>query len=201
MYRRVEDNSLFYPPYQVVNAINEALRTLNLFTGYYQATATVGVSVAGRFFYYNPVSIIFALEVYIDRRMLYRSPLSSTARARTDFLRADTLQDGDPLFWIPLGTSKFIVTPADTLGGRALEVVGVSEPPLLISGTDISVLADDWLELVENYAFYTLTFTEGGKIFADASKLFQHFQRRMKDLQIWTTMTNPRYFVEQESPR
>lgn len=201
VYRRVEDNSLFYPEYQVTNAINEALQVLNLFTGYYQTTLQIGLSVANRFFYNIPNNMIFPMQVYIDQRMIYKSPLSDTCRMVTNFLRNDQLQDGSPLYWVPIGIRLFVLTPADTTGGRQLEVVGVVEPPVLAASTDVAQLSDSWMELIEDYAFYTLVLTEGGKIFADASKLFQKFQKRMGELQMWQLQINPRYFVEVENQK
>lgn len=199
VYRRIEENFLFYPKYQVDNAINEALQVLNLFTGYYQSTLTIGVTVATRFWYDVPNTMIFPMQVYVDRRMIFKASLSSTCTSIRDFLSANNLNDGGPLYWIPIGIRAFIVTPADTTGGRSLEIVGVVEPPVLTSSADVAKLSDSWLELVEDYAFYTLVLVEGGKIFADASKLFQKFQKQMRELQMWQTQINERYFVETES--
>jgi len=196
VYHRVEENRVFYAVEQVDEAINEALRVLNLFTGYNQDTVTLAPSVAGRVFYDIPASVIVPFQVIFERKSLEKTSISGLVRLVPDAFSQSSLAFGRPFYWAPIGIRKFALVPQDRRGGGELEVVGVMEPTPLVAPADSAQLADEFSELVEDYAFYTLTLAEGGAIFADASRLYQKFLGRMKELNMYQTMKNPQYFID-----
>jgi hypothetical protein len=62
-------------------------------------------------------------------------------------------------------------------------------------------IPEEFIEGLVEMAAHTLQLKEGGKIFADASELYQKFLQKSKEWQRWKTLKHPRYWVERESPK
>jgi len=101
--------------------------------------------------------------------------------------------------WWPIGTQKFGIHPADVIGGLPLAIVGVVEPTLLVNPTDVIDLPDEYTQIIDDYAAHVLQLKEGGKIFADASLLYQKFLSVMKDYGRWRYLVQPRYWIEAQA--
>ena len=197
---RVEGNSGFYQQQQRYDAINEAIRYTNLWTGFLQQRVTVGTTVPGRFVYDVPPQVLIPMSVWFDGKELRKPPLSEMATARRDFLVRTSSVDGMTRSWCCIGLRKVVIIPADMRGGHVLEVGGIIEPTPLVNPGDFISIPDQYSELVEEYAWFTLVLTEGGKVFADAKIAWDKFNRLMHELGIWTMEKNPR-FMEQAGNR
>jgi hypothetical protein len=190
---RLENNQLFYPKVSVDRAINEALKITNLFAGWSQGSVDAGVTVAGRVIYRTPPGILFPMKVYVDQKEIIKDSIDSLSNTVPKWIRGYGVK---AKYWAPIGLNLFCVFPSDKLGGRDLSVWGVTEPPDLVSPTDVATLADEFVGLVVDYAFMVLVLREGGKIFTDAARGYKPWLQRMSELQRWENEINPAFRVE-----
>ena len=197
---RIEENSLFYSQSERYNAINENLRILQCYTGWYQQTVPMPtLSIAGRTIYDIPASIIVPLNVRFDLRSLEKSSLDSSAYSSRDVL---TKANSAPRYWIPMGLRKFIMSPGDSIGGRFMEVTGIAEVPQLVNSTDAFTLSDEFADLVEDGSYLSLVLKEGGKVLADAMRdVLPGWKSKLRELSRWETMKNPNLVKEMVSTR
>lgn len=197
---RLEGNSLFYVQTERTNAINEGLRVLNMYTGFTQGVVSVpGGTQAGRYIYDQPAGLLFPMAVAFNNRQLRRTTFRALAQRYRLWSQDTTTSFGPVAEWWPIGVQKFGIHPADVISGLPLAIVGVIEPTLLVNPTDVINLPDEFTETVVELAAHVLQLKEGGKIFADASALYQKFLSEMKDYGRWRWMIQPRYFVEVEA--
>jgi hypothetical protein len=190
VYNRLENNTLLYSLAEVTNAINENVRILNAFTGFYQPTVPLStLTIPGRSIYEIPSNIIVPLTVRFERRDLSKSSLDSSAWSSRDVL---IKKGGAPRSWIPIGLRRFILSPVDSVGGRYLECVGIAETPLLVNPTDSFSLSDEYTEAIEDGSFLTLVLKEGGKILADAVRsVLPRWKSKMQELSRWEALQDP----------
>lgn len=197
---RLDNNSIFYPTSERYSAINEAIKVLNIYTGFLQTTVSIsGGTQSGKLFYNVPSSVLFAEAVIFNNRPLRRSSIGSLGRRYRDWTSHTTVNFGAVADWAPVGLRKIAIHPADNTGGVSLQISGVQEPVKLALVGDSVQIPDEFIEIMEEYASFTLQLKEGGKIFSDASLLYQRFLHRMKELGRWTGLRQPRYFVETTS--
>lgn len=195
-YGRVDNNTALYGQAEVDAVINEAIRTLNLFTGFYQGSAQVpGFSVPGQRVYNTPSPILFPVRVQFEKVTLAPTSLHVLAKNHRDWAYHTTANYGPVQDWARVGISQFVIHPADAAGGQAMLVTGVQETPLLVQPGDTMVLDDEFVEIIEEYCAHRLPLKVGGKIFTDASLLYQSFLRKMKERRMVQGVKMPRYFV------
>jgi hypothetical protein len=199
---RLEGNSVFYVQSERYNALNEALRALNLFVGFTQATVNVpGGTQIGRHIYDQPAGIIFPLAVAFNNRPLIKSTLPNLVTRSRLWVNNLSSTTGPVKTWVALGTQKFIIDPADAVGGGTLAVTGVVEPTTLVNPTDIVQCPDHFTDTLVDYAAHVMQLKEGGKIFADSAALYHDFQSQMKEFGRWRNMQQPRYWIEVSDPK
>lgn len=191
---RVEGNALFYDRDDRVTAINEALQFINNFVGFSQGRAEAGVTYPGRTLYQVPQGILFASDVYLDSVQLFKSTAQSASNQDRSWISGG--EDQSPVYWVPIGLTKFAIVSADPTGGKLIEVEGVTVPAELVSDTDVCGLQDEWVDVVIDYAYMTLVLDEGGKIFADASKLYSYIQTKMRALSGTQLIKWPRFWPD-----
>lgn len=197
VYARLDGNTQLYSLTSVNSRINEGARCLNLFTGFSQATVLAGLTIANWQWYRVPAPIVFPMKVYCENRELNKSSVSSTSDVSPRWLRGSTNQQIRS--WIPVGTTMFAIVDVDPTGGKALSVMGVTTPALLVNETDTLNLDDEYADLIVDYAFVNLVLKEGGKPFADASSNYKGWLKRVRALQRWEKKINPSWMVEIES--
>lgn len=194
---RLEGNSLFYVQTERTNAINEALRVLNVFTGFNQATVSVpGGTQIGRYLYDQPSGTLFPMAIAFNGRQLRRTTFRALTRDYRLWSLQNTVNYGPVAHWWPIGIQKFGIHPADMMGSLTLAITAVVEPPLLVNQTDQTIVPDEFTESLIELAAHVLQLKEGGKIFADASVLYQKFLSEMKDYGRWRYLVQPRYWIE-----
>lgn len=197
---RLEGNSLFYVQTERTNAINEALRVLNVFTGFNQGTVNVpGGTQIGRYIYDQPFGTLFPMAIAFNGRQLRRSTFRALTRDHRLWTQQNTINYGPVAEWWPIGIQKFGIHPADMMGTLTLAITAVIEPPLLVNQTDQTIVPDEFTEALIELAAHVLQLKEGGKIFADASVLYQKFLSEMKDYGRWRYMAQPRFWVESQA--
>jgi hypothetical protein len=193
---RLEENSQLYPLPDLTIAINEAYRQINLMAWLNQATVSVpGFSVAGQLVYQTPTPILIPLVAYFEGKQLGKSSLGSMARTHLSWATDTSIKNGIPREWVPIGINQFVIRPADSIGGRDIEISGVVEPVLLVNPGDVISVNDDFETMIVNLAAHRIQLREGGKVFASSSLLLQSFYHEMKQLCKLQQMRYPRYFV------
>lgn len=194
VWGRLDNNQLLYPQTQVDGFINEGARILNLFTGYNQGTIFLGLSIKNWMWYQFPFSVVIPMKLYLDGKELNKESITGAGRMFPKWMRGITNRVTG--MWIPVGCRMFALVPPDAVGGKQIEIWGVLTPPLLVDPTDALTLDDEFANLIEEYALINLVLKEGGKPFADASREYNAWIKRMKDLQMYETKINPKYWVE-----
>lgn len=195
VYAALDNNTGFYPAAEVTRALNEQIRVGNLFTGFIQGSAALTTD-AGRYVYATPEPILVPLAVALDGRPLKRTSLAVLAARRRHWARETTANLGAVASWGPLGIRRFIIHPADALGGRTITVDGIIEPTALVNDTDVVQADDEILDGIQDMTAHILQLKEGGKIFADSTSGYQAFLREMKLKERWQDLRHPRFFLE-----
>jgi hypothetical protein len=77
-------------------------------------------------------------------------------------------------------------------------VVGVLEPTLLDSDSDVIDIPDEMVDAVEALAVLALQLKEGGSVFYQASSKYVDFQAQVAIWTRWQDVKMPRYKVEAE---
>ncbi len=199
---RLEGNSVFYVQSERYNALNEALRALNLFVGFTQATINVpGGSQIGRHIYDQPAGILFPLAIAFNSRPLRKSTLPNLTTSHRLWASALSSGAGPVQSWVALGIQKFLLFPADAVGGGTLAVTGVVEPTTMVNSTDIVQCPDHFTDTLVDYAAHILQLKEGGNIFAESVAFFHDFQSQVKEFGRWRMMQQPRFWLEVADPK
>jgi hypothetical protein len=176
----LDNNTAEYPLAEVDYVINEAIRLVALFTGFYKATVQIpGYSVANRLVYNTPPGILAANVISFEGRQLQKVSLRKLARQRRNWATDTTAAYGRVEYWAPVGASKFVISPIDSQGGRDISVTGMAEPPLLVNPDDVMTLENEYVEIIPAYAKHRLPLKEGGKTFADGSLALNDFYATM----------------------
>lgn len=199
IYSQLDDNSLFYTQAEVDRAINEAIRVLNLYTGYLQDSVSGGTTTINRVFYDVPSDILWPTAVYYGGRVLKKATLSAVGGMNKRWLLDTGSNYGPVAEWIPIGTRKYALHPACSRGGVALTVEGVAEPTAMASATDLTEFPDEYLDTLTDLAVHILPLKEGGKVFADAATSYQEFLNGAKGISMWQRLKQPRFRVDVEA--
>lgn len=199
VYAQLENNQVFFRAAEVTAVINECIKIINLFTGFYQGAVEV-TSVAGQLIYEVPSTIVYPLRAQFNSVALDPIAIGQIGKDYRDWATSTTDKDGPVARWIPIGTNYFCLNPIDSEGGQTIYVTGVLEPPVLVDDADEVVLDDEYTTMIGDYGAHRLPLKEGGAPFAQASILYQNFQRTMKNLTALRKVTMPRYFVLQGAP-
>ena len=197
VYSRLDNNSLLYATAEVVDSINEALRVVNLSTGFIQGTYQITEwSQTNRIWYDVPAPILIPLKVSFEGTTLRRSTLWQIGSTFPTWTADTTANVRMPVsYWIPCGLTKFAIYPADSLGGCDIRVTGVLEPIPLLFDTDVVNLPNEYASAVDLLAAHILPLKESSAIFAQTSKDYQKYLSVNRSMTIWKGLTQPRYFV------
>ncbi len=197
-WSRFENNTLFYPSGEVLEAVNEVVDISNLFAGHYQGEVQIpGYSIANQFIYELPDNVLFPLAVWFEGVELEKTTIRGLAGRSRRWLSETTASTGMPVnAWAPLGLRKIVIYPADAIGGNDIRVFGVLEPPELVNDGDPVRLPTGFEDIALEYAAHLLPFKEGGKPFADSTKVLPQFQRKLKEQMRWTRFSFPRFWIE-----
>lgn len=202
VYDMVDDNSLLYPQSEVLTYVNEALRVLNLFTGFLQTTVNItGNSVINRVWYDTPDPIVIPLRVQFEGTYLYKNSLTKLGQVYGQWTAETTATTGIPVaHWTPVGLTKFGIHPADAIGNGVIGVTGIRNPAILTIN-DTLPIPNEYTEPLEELTAFSLQLKEGFPLFQKSALLYTKFLSRMKDQARWRKVTMPSYYVEQKEPK
>ena len=201
VYSQLDDNSLFYTQAEVDRAINEAIRVLNLYTGYLQESASGGTTTVNRVFYDVPSAILWPTAVYYGGRVLKKATVPAIGGFRKRWLADTGAKYGPVAEWVPIGIRKYAIHPACSIGSVALTVEGVAEPTEMVNATDVLEFPDEYLDTMTDLAVHILPLKEGGKVFADSASSYQDFLKGVQGISMWQKLKQPRFRVEVEAAK
>jgi hypothetical protein len=197
VYYRLDGNTALYTTAEVDAAINEAVRTLNLLTGFYQTRAAVSIaSRIDRKFYQVPSEIIVPLGVYVDSLPLAKTTVSRLTMEYPDWFGERSTSRAPAMLWAPMGLRTIIVYPPAHIAGQLITVSGIGETPLLVSDTDEIPITDDLADVLEDLSFHVLPLKVGGAEFEQQLPVYRGFLSRAKEIKRWVGLRNPRFFFE-----
>lgn len=151
----------FWVDQEATDAINEALRWFNAYTGYWRTTVTVA-TVAFNPFITIPASLTYRTRVYRPGRALTQKSIVELYRQRRNWRTDATTDGGDtPTVireWAPVGLTRIAIWPADGVGGTVLTLDGVRVTPVLTTNASVLDLGEEELNLILSEAIWILTF-------------------------------------------
>ena len=149
----------FWSTTEANDALNEALRQYNLYTGFWRGPTSV-VTVALQPFLSVPSSLTYRTRVYVSGRVLTRKSLIELYRGRRNWRSETTATGGTvpttPREWAPVGLRQIVIWPMDTAGGTTLTIDGVVVTPVLTADGDFVDLGEEELHAILDEALWVL---------------------------------------------
>lgn len=151
----------FWSNAEANDAINEALRSFNLFTGYWRGTDTA-VTVANDPFLTVPGTLTYRTRITRSGLVLFRKSIVELYRSRRNW-RTQTTASGSPVpttvqEWAPIGLGAIAIWPAHAAGGLTLTFEAIKITPILtVDGQNLD-LGSEELTLILSEALYILAF-------------------------------------------
>ena len=151
----------FWSDTEANDAINEALRYFNLFTGYWRGTGTTNTTINTPFVAV-PGTLTYRTRVYVSGRPLTRKSIVELYRSRLTW-RTDLTSSGGVVpttirEWAPVGLSQIAIWPTDAVGGTTLSFDGVRLTPVLAADGSFLDLGDEEVGILLDEALWILTF-------------------------------------------
>jgi hypothetical protein len=151
----------FWTAVEATDAINEALRYFNLFTGYWRGSEPA-ITVAGSPFLDVPGSLTYRARVYVEGLTLTLKSIVGQYRSRLTW-RTDLTTDGGatpPVIreWAPVGLGQIAIWPTDPVGGTVLQFDGVRLTPILVLDADTLDLGNEEIGILLDEALWILSF-------------------------------------------
>ena len=151
----------FWSTTEANDALNEALRYFNLFTGYWRGTATAPTIINSPFIVV-PATLTYRTRVYVTGRALTRKSIVELYRTRRDW-RTQTLASGSPVpttirEWAPIGLGRIAYWPTDPVGGTVLSFDAVKLTPILTADGNFLDLGEEEIKLILEESLWILAF-------------------------------------------
>lgn len=163
----------FWTTQDANDAINEALRWFNAYTGYWRGSASL-TTLAGTPFLIVPAALTAQTRVYQTGRVLTPASLVSWYRTKRNW-RTETITSGGTVpttirEWAPVGLFRIAIWPHDPAGGLDLTIDGVRVTPILTTDASFVDMGEEVQGAVVDEALYILAFKR--------PSLLQEFQPR-----------------------
>lgn len=198
--RALENNQIGFPPIEITDLINEAIKVINNFTGFYEGTLTL-ISQINQLVYGTPTGMLYPERVQFEATQLDPIPITRIGQDYRTWTTDTTAKLGPVARWVPIGINYFAIHPADSTGGGSIAVTGVLEPPLLVNPTDAMVLDDNYVNIIVEYCMQRAPLKIGGQSFVQASQLYtKSFQPAIRPLIRYQKFKFPKYWVQAGSP-
>lgn len=151
----------FWTATEADDAINEALRYFNLFTGYWRGPATANTTINSPFVT-APATLTYKTRVYVSGRALTRKSIVELYRSRRNW-RTQTTATGLPVpvtirEWAPIGLGTIAIWPTDAVGGTTLTFDGVKLTPILTADGQFLDLGEEEITIILSEALWVLSF-------------------------------------------
>lgn len=151
----------FWSATEANDAINEALRQFNLYTGYWRGTTTATTTINSPFVTV-PGTLTYRTRVTRAGATLTRKSIVELYRSRKNW-RTQTTASGSPVpatirEWAPIGLGSIAIWPTDAVGGTTLTFDGVKLTPTLTADGNFLDLGDEELKVILDECLYILSF-------------------------------------------
>lgn len=195
----LDHNDVFYPRYLITATLNEAIRRLQLLTGFKCITVPVpGATVAGQLIYRTPTEITVPLRCYFEERELDKASLRQISNRFRSWHTDTNLTRGPVTRWAPIDIRQFIIHPMDALGGQLLEINGIAKITPLVEQTDVIQLDDQYADLIIDDARTRIMLREGSRAWELSSAFRQEYIRKVKTMMMFESVTFRPYFLIRE---
>lgn len=198
---KLENNTRAYQSSQVVDAINQAIKVLNIGNRWIQRTVEIGPSVAGRPIYRIPEDMVYASKCMFDGRILRPTQVTDLILSYPNAI-SDTTAAGFTCVerWASL-TDAVWIHPADSLGGRSIQATGVMEPTKLVSDSDVMQLPNEASPIISDYAAHMVQFKLGGTPFNQSLAYFNTFREYLRNRTMWNALDFPAWKAERQQQK
>jgi hypothetical protein len=201
IYTRLDNNTNLYLAAELTSAINESIRSANLFTGYIQGTSSIS-SVTNQVWYTVPNGVLVPLRLTFAGPFLEKTSLEKLSNYNPNWQLDTTRNTGIPVVqWVTSGLWNFAIHPADSIGSNTMLLTSVLEPTLLVDSGDTIQVPNEYAEAIEELSVVALVLKEGGKSFADILMLRQKAMDTLKKFRRWQTERQPGQNAEMVSTR
>lgn len=151
----------FWSDTEANDAINEALRYFNLFTGYWRGSDTAN-TIANGVFITVPGTLTRASRVTRSGLGLQRLSIVELFRAKKNW-RTQTTASGSPVpstirAWAPVGLGTIAIWPADAAGGTTLTFEAIKITPILTADGSFLDIGNEEVNLILDECLYILAF-------------------------------------------
>lgn len=151
----------FWSNTEANDALNEALRQFNLYTGYWRGNGTTNTTATVAFVTV-PGSLTYHTRVTRSGFVLARKSLVELYRTRRNW-RTQSTTTGSPVpstirEWAPVGLGSIAIWPTDTAGGTTLTFEAVKITPILTADGQFLDVGNEELNLILSEALWILTF-------------------------------------------
>ena len=195
LYDQLDGNTGLYPQAQVTDVLNNAVRKINFLTGSVENLAPM-LTQGNQLVYPMVARMIFPIKLYVEGIELEKYSLNQLGTQFRNWATDSTASAGPMARWCPIGTTQFVIHPMDAVGGRLIEVNGVSTVTPMVGPNDTVDLDDDQVPTLIDYARGRVMLKLGGKPFASASISYQRFINEVRDMVIWESYIFPAYFIQ-----
>lgn len=143
------------------DAINEALRQFNMYTGYWRGSVTINTT-ANTVFYAVSNTMTRATRMYRSGKALGRKSIVELYRQRRNWRTQTTASGGGvPTTvqeWAPIGLNNIAIWPAHAAGGLTLTLDAVKITPILTADGDFVDLGSEEQDALLDECMWILTF-------------------------------------------
>ena len=158
------------------DALNEALRAFNLFTGYWRQTETLPGAAATHEYALSGI-LLYRTRLLWEGLPLYNTSMWALSNLRPNWWLETAGETGvptRPYLWAPMGLQLVMLWPAPA-GGGTLTVEGSAETPSLEFEDDSLDLGRDQLQAIVGMALHLASFKEGAERFEATKRYYTDF--------------------------
>lgn len=164
------DRAAFWTDEEARLAINESFRTWNLLVGAWRQRF-VTATVANSPYYVTPAGAFVPIHITWREQPLDDGSLADLDRGRPSW-RSETVASGGevpavPTLWAPLGVTRFVIWPADTVATHQLAIDAVIPAPALVTPSDTADVNEADLGLLLGFALRLAAFKKPGQRFLE----------------------------------
>ena len=202
-YSKLGSNTRMYTASEVYRAINNALKITNLFGSWQSKTvdARPGFTVAGRIMYRVPESIVFPEKVTYEGMELDKVGLHHRCKEYPDWMSESTSSTGGPVArWCPYSLNKFLIHPADSVGGGQLLVTGLACPDDMAHSTDTVSIPRNVATTVAEYAAHIVQCKLTGTPFTQSMPMYRAYEKYIKQQRAYLTYKHPNLWFDIKQP-
>ena len=203
-YSKLDSNNLFYRQVEVDWAINEAIRLGNIFCGWITNTTAVyggGATIANRVIYRVPDDIAIPQRVSFSGKELDKVGLFQLFREYPTWMKETTASTGYPVNrWCPYSLNRFIINPADAVGGGSLVVTGIANVDPLVHAADTINLPKAAITMIADYSAHIVQCKLGSVPLTQSMPQYRTYEALIKQSKVWTNYKQPNLWLDERTP-